>query len=91
MGTIISGIIWIAIFSAIGIYGATLGGLLGTVVSYAGWFLAVLSIAYISKVIIFTLKGIKMMKEDPEKFNKLRDNYHNAVNRVNEEEKTSNK
>ena len=89
--TIISGVIWVAIFSAIGIYGASLGGLLGSVVSYAGWLFAILSIVHISKIILYTLKGIKMMKENPEKWDKLKNNYHNAMNQLDEETKNSNK
>jgi len=87
MGTIISGIIWVAIFAAVGIYGAKLGGLLGTIVSYAGWFLAVLSVMYVFKVIVYTVKGIKMMREDPEKFNKLRNEYRSAIDKLDSEEK----
>lgn len=87
MGTIISGIIWIAIFIAIGIYGTRLGGTLGTVVSYAGWLFAVLSFMHVVKVITYTMKGVKMMKEDPERFNKLRREYHNAMDRLGEDER----
>lgn len=86
MGTIISGIIWIAIFVAIGIFGARLGGTFGTMVSYAGWLFAVLSVIHVAKVITYTIKGIKMMKEDPDKFIKLRNEYHNAVKRLDEDE-----
>ena len=87
MSTIISGVIWIAIFVAIGIYGAGLGGTLGTVVSYAGWLFAVLSIMHVAKVVTYTMKGIKMMKENPEKFDKLRNEYHSAMNRLDEDER----
>jgi hypothetical protein len=86
MGTIISGIIWITIFIAIGMYGVKLGGTLGTVVSYAGWLFAFLSVMHVLKVITYTIKGIKMMKEDPERFNKLRSEYHNAMNRLDGDE-----
>ena len=86
MNTIISGIIWVVIFAAAGIYGAKLGGLLGTIVSYAGWFLAVLSVMYVFKVITYTARGIKMMREDPEKFNKLKNEYQSANDRLDEEE-----
>lgn len=87
MGAIISGIIWIVIFVAVGIYGAKLDGWLGTTVSYAGWLFAVLSVIHVFKVIMYTAKGIKMMSEDPEKFNKLRDEYHSAIDRMDNEEK----
>ena len=87
MGTIISGIIWTAIFIAIGIFGARMGGTFGSVVSYAGWLFAVLSIMHVAKVITYTIKGMKMLKEDPERFNKLRSEYHNALNRLNEDER----
>lgn len=88
MGTIIFGIIWIAIFVAVGIYGDKLGGSFGTIVSYAGWLFAVLSVIHVFKVIRYAAKGIKMMSEDPEKFKKLRDEYHSAIDRLdNEEEK----
>ena len=87
MGTIISGVIWIAIFSAIGIYGAKLGGILGAIISYAGWLFAVLSVMHVAKVITYTWKGIKMMKEDPKRFNKLRNEYYSAVDKLDEEER----
>ena len=87
MGTIISGIIWIAIFSAIGIFGVKLGGTLGTVVSYAGWLFAVLSVMHVAKVITYTVNGIKMMKEDPERFNKLRGEYYSTMDRLDEDER----
>jgi len=87
MSTIISGIIWTAIFIAIGIVGARLGGTFGTVVSYAGWLFAALSIIHVAKVIAYTINGIKMLKEDPEKFNKMRSEYHDAMNRLDEDER----
>lgn len=87
MNTIVSGIIWIAIFIAIGIFATRLGGALGTIVSYAGWLFAVLSIVHVAKVIMYTIKGIRMMKNDPEKFNKLRNEYHDAMTRLDEEER----
>jgi len=87
MGTIISGVIWVAIFAAVGVYGAKLGGMLGTVVSYAGWLLAVLSVMHVFKVLAYTAKGIKMMREDPEKFNKLRNEYYSAMDRLDEKER----
>lgn len=86
MGTIISGVIWIAIFIAIGIVGARLGGTFGTVVSYAGWLFAALSVMHVGKVIAYTIKGIKMIKENPDKFNKLRSEYRNAMNRLDGDE-----
>lgn len=87
MGAIISGIIWTVIFIASGIFGARLGGTFGTVISYAGWLFAVLSIMHVAKLITYTIKGIKMLKEDPERFNKLRSEYHNAMNRLDEDER----
>ena len=87
MSMIISGIIWITIFIAVGIYGTKLGGSIGTIVSFAGWLLAVLSAMHVFKEIIYTIKGMKMMKEDPEKFNKLRNEYNSAMDKLEKEER----
>ena len=47
MNTLISGLIWIVIFLLMGIYGNKIGGVTGTVISYAGWVFFVLSIIYL--------------------------------------------
>jgi predicted S18 family serine protease len=82
MRTIISGIIWIVIFVAVGVCGHRLGGTLGTIVSYAGWLLAVVSVVSVAKNISYLRQGLKMMEEDPGKYEQLKNQYNRAMRNV---------
>lgn len=88
----ISGIIWIAIAVGIGIIGSWLTNLSG-IWSVLGWLLAVigysfagLSTLHLWRITNFQIRGMRMIREDPEGFKELRRRYEEVMQHIDDKE-----
>mgnify|MGYP001588157761 CR=1 FL=1 len=88
----ISGIVWIVIAAGIGILGSWLTSVSG-ICCYLGWLLAVvgygfagLSLLHLWRMTTFQMRGMRMMRDDPERFAEARRRYEEAMHRKHDEE-----
>lgn len=83
---LISGIAWILICVLVAILGGRLGGALGTVLSWVGWLFAALAAWHLIRMTSLQIRGMRMAQQDPEGFARLREEYEDALRRVEERE-----
>lgn len=89
--TLIVGIIWIAISVAVGIFGGWLShnsgfvGIVGWIISLAGFGFAIISGMQVFRMFAGTLKALKWQREDPEGFAKTKSDYERAMRKTEEE------
>jgi hypothetical protein len=90
--TLIVGIIWIAISVAVGIFGSRLShsagflGIVGWIVTLAGFGFAVMSGIHLIWMVTGTLKALKWQRHDPAGFAKTKSDYERAMRNIEEEE-----
>lgn len=89
---LISGLIWIALEVGIGLVGIWMTGLDG-LWSILGWIIVVvafgsasMSAGHLWRVTWFQVKGMRMMRDDPEEAVEARRRYEEAVRRVEDED-----
>jgi hypothetical protein len=83
--TLIAGILWIAIAVGIGILGSwltTRGGgwpILGWILAVLGWGFAGLSVVQLWRMTSMQIKGMRMMRNQPEDFERARQEFEQAT------------
>ncbi len=88
---IISGLVWIVIavgFGALGLWMVTLTGslsILGIIIAVLGFGFVFLSISHLLRITYLQIRGMRMMRDDPEIFEEMRQKYKEAVKRQDED------
>ena len=78
----LSGLAWTAIGVAVGIWGSTIGGIFGWILSLAGFGWAVLCVLHLYRVTSYTIKAKRIMKQNPEEWDRMKRDYEDAMNRL---------
>ncbi len=87
----ISGTIWIAIAAGIGVLGSWMTGLdgvwcvVGWLLAMVGWGFAVMSAVHLWRITSLQIKGMRMVRDDPEGFARLSQQYDEAMRRGQDE------
>ena len=81
----LSGLPWIVIGVAVGIWGSRIEGIFGWILSIVGFGWAILGALHLYRVTSYTIKGMRMMEEDPEEWARLKQDYEDAVEQLDEE------
>ena len=61
-----------------------LPGIFGTIVSYAGYLMGILSLFHVLRIVNLTRQGMNMMREDPEGFERAKREYEEASRKLDE-------
>ncbi len=80
----LSGLAWTAIGVAVGIWGSTIGGIFGWILSLAGFGCAVLCALRLYRITSYTIKAQRMMRDNPEQWARMKRNYEDAMKRLDE-------
>lgn len=59
----LSGCAWVLIFAAAGFFAGRVEGIVGAILSYAGWLMAVLSALHLIRLVNYQAKGVRMVRE----------------------------
>lgn len=79
MSTVIIAAIWTAIFFAIGYYGSVVPGIAGSVISFAGWLMGMLSLIHVIRILNLMRQGAKLYRENPDQFEKSIEEYEQVM------------
>jgi hypothetical protein len=69
------------------ILGERIGGILGGIIYWGALLMGVTSLVYVGQILWGTIWGIKLMIEDPDRFDELKRQYDETMKRVDSEDK----
>ena len=87
----ISGIIWVTLAAGVGVLGSwmtTFDGfwfVVGWLLAIVGWGFAVMSGLHLWRITSLQMKGLRMMREDAKGFTRVKQQYDEAMPRVEDE------
>ena len=82
--TFVSGLIWIAILVLVAVFGRRIPGPIGTVVHYGALSLVGLFGWHLIRSTHGQWRAVRMMKQDPEGFWRLKQDYESALDRLDQ-------